>query len=317
MRTRRSSGRERRSNVGERIPRVVTVVRRTAYESLLERHATRGQAQFFLATRGEGMDRVETAHRRVHEAIGHVLTRIPPKWRRAPVDRRGLDRYLFERDDVLVAVGQGGLVANVAKYLRGQPVIGINPLPDEYDGILAPHPPKAAPALITAAGMGRARLEQRTMVEAELDDGQRLLALNEIFVGHRTHQSARYQLAVAGRHERHSSSGLIVATGTGATGWARSINLSRGSAIALPSPSDARLAFFVREAFPSVATGTELTYGLIDTSQRLEVVSEMNESGVLFGDGIEDDRLQFGWGQVATLRVASMQLALVAPTGPV
>jgi len=87
MRTRRSSGRERRSNVGERIPRVVTVVRRTAYESLLERHATRGQAQFFLATRGEGMDRVETAHRRVHEAIGHVLQAIPPKWRRAQVDR--------------------------------------------------------------------------------------------------------------------------------------------------------------------------------------------------------------------------------------
>jgi hypothetical protein len=40
------------------------------------------------------------------------------------------------------------------------------------------------------------------MVQAELDDGQRLLALNEIFVGHRTHQSARYRLGF-GRASEH------------------------------------------------------------------------------------------------------------------
>jgi hypothetical protein len=44
------------------------------------------------------------------------------------------------------------------------------------------------------------------MVDARLDDGRRLLALNEVFLGHASHQSARYALEVADEAERHSSS---------------------------------------------------------------------------------------------------------------
>src|SRR5262245_24150332 len=203
------------------VPRVVVITRSTPYEALLERHATLGQAHFFLKTRGEHIEVVEAAHRRFQHALGYALQSIPSKWRRAQVDRRDLDRFLFEPQDIVVAIGQDGLVANVAKYLDGQPVIGINPLPDEYDGILVPHPPEAAPDLLSGTARGKVSLERRTMVVAGLDDGQRLLALNEIFVGHRTHQSARYRLDIGKRHERHSSSGVIVSTGTGATGWAR------------------------------------------------------------------------------------------------
>jgi NAD kinase len=292
-------------------PRVVIVTRSTPYEALLERHATRGQAQFFLETRGEDIEVVEQAHRRFEHALGFVLQSIPSKWRRAQVDRNDLDRFLFEPEDIVAAVGQDGLVANVAKYLDGQAVIGINPLPDVFDGVLVPHRAEAAPDLIAGVAQRRVELEHRTMAEAKLDDGQRLLALNEVFIGHRTHQSARYRLAVAGDEERHSSSGLIVSTGTGATGWARSINLSRGSVLDLPKPEDKRLAFFVREAFPSVATGTDVTCGLIERGKALAVVSEMNEDGVIFGDGIEDDHLDFAWGQHVQVQVAHSSLSLV------
>jgi NAD kinase len=294
-------------------PRVVVVTRSTPYEALLERHATRGQAKFFLETRGEDIDVVEEAHRRFEHALGCVLQSVPSKWRRAQVDRKDLDRFLFEPEDIVAAVGQDGLVANVAKYLDGQAVIGINPLPDEYDGVLVPHPAAAAPDLISGVARGRVGLAHRTMAEARLDDGQRLLALNEVFIGHRSHQSARYRLAVAEGEERHSSSGLIVSTGTGATGWARSINLSRGNGLDLPDPEDKRLAFFVREAFPSVATGTEVTCGLIELGETLAVVSEMNEGGVIFGDGIEDDYLDFAWGQHVQVQVAAASLLLVRP----
>jgi NAD kinase len=293
------------------VPRVVVVTRSTPYEALLERHATRGQAEFFLASRSEDIQVVEAAHRRVHRARGDVLRSIPSKWRRAQLDRGDLDRFLFEPEDIVVAIGQDGLVANVAKYLDGQPVIGLNPLPEEYDGILVRHPPEAAPDLLSAAAKGKVSLEHRTMAHAELDDGQRLLALNEVFVGHRTHQSARYRLAVDGEQERQSSSGVIVSTGTGATGWACSINLSRGSSLDLPAPTDRSLAFFVREAFPSIASGVEVTAGILLERDSLEIVSEMNEGGVVFGDGIEDDHLDFAWGQRVGVRVASTRLALV------
>jgi len=174
-----------------------------------------------------------------------------------------------------------------------------------------PHPAAAAADLISAVPQGRATLTSRTMAEARLDDGQRLLALNEVFVGHRTHQSARYRIAVSGLAERQSSSGLIVSTGTGATGWARSVNLSRGNALELPEPAEQALAFFVREAFPSVATGTEVTSGLIGRAEALRVISEMNEGGVIFGDGIEEDHLDFAWGQSVDVRVAGSSLTVV------
>ena len=76
-------------------------------------------------------------------------------------------------------VGQDGLVANVAKYLSGQPVIGIDPEPDRNAGVLVTHAPTDAAELLRST----TSIEERAMVRASLDDGQRLLALNEIFVG--------------------------------------------------------------------------------------------------------------------------------------
>jgi len=149
------------------------------------------------------------------------------------------------------------------------------------------------------------------MVSARLDDGQSLVALNEIFVGHRSHQSARYRLRLGNREERQSSSGLIVATGTGATGWAKSINGERAHPLQLPNPTDWALALFVREPFPSISTGTSLGGGLIDRQGQLEIVSEMDDGGVVFGDGIEDDRLDFAWGMHVRIEVAEQRLRLV------
>ena len=293
------------------VPRAVVVVRSTQYGELIERHATHGQATFFLNTRGEQIEPIEAAHRRFEEALGFVLNAIPPEWRRVKVNRNDLDRFLFEPEDIVVAIGQDGLVANVAKYLGTQPVIGLNPLPGFYDGILVPHPVEAAPELLRATAQGRLRIEGRTMVEAELDDGQRLCALNEVFVGHHSHQSARYRLIAGGESEHHSSSGVIISTGTGATGWARSINLSRRSVMELPLPTERRLVFFVREAFPSVATGVELTEGLVTDQDTLEIVSEMDQGGVIFGDGIEHDHMEFKRGQHVRIHVADTGLSLV------
>lgn len=295
-------------------PRVVVVTRPTIYETLLVRHGTYRQAEFFLTARGQSMAEVEDGHRRGQSALARVEQAIPLEWRRARVMRSDLDRFLFEPNDLVVAVGQDGLVANLAKYLEGQPVIGINPDPGRYDGVLCPHRPEQIASLLRAASTGKTldhRVERRTMVEARTDDGQRLLALNEVFVGQKAHQSARYRIAWRGAGERHSSSGLIAATGTGATGWARSVHRQRRTDVVLPAPCEPRVTFFVREAFPSVATGTDVTDGELSTEEELEVISEMNEGGVIFGDGIEADRIDFHYGMRLSVRVARTRLCLV------
>jgi NAD kinase len=289
----------------------VVVTRSTEYQRLLQHHATAGQARFFLRQRSLATTEVEGRHGRVSGSMLAVEQAIPTDWRRNQVQRSDLDRFLFEPDDIIVAVGQDGLVANVSKYLQGQPVIGINPDPGRNPGVLVRHPPAAISGLLAQLVQGRALVEQRVMVEARLDDGQSLRALNEVFIGHRSHQSARYRLLWQGQEERQSSSGLIVTTGTGATGWASSIQRERGSQLPPPTPTEERLAFFVREAWPSPATGTELTEGSIQSGEVLEVISEMDDGGVAFGDGIEADSLQLLWGQRVQVSLAESYMRLV------
>jgi hypothetical protein len=291
-------------------PRIVVVHRRTELDELLARHGTRGQAGFFLTSRGRSLDEADERHEAVEAALAAVAVAIPVDWRRAQVERGDLDRFLFTPEDVVVVVGQDGLVANVAKYLEHQPVIGVNAEPDRNPGVLVPHSPAEFEAVLHAVASGSARYELRTMVEAVLDDGQILVALNEIFVGHPSHQSARYRLRPEGAEERQSSSGLIVSTGTGATGWCQSVWRHTHSTLELPGPADQRLVWFVREPWPSPATGTSLVEGELDADQALRVVAE-TDGLVAFGDGIESDRLTLGWGQEIELRRARRGLRLV------
>ncbi|NTW28518.1 MAG: hypothetical protein HGA39_04040 [Coriobacteriia bacterium] len=292
-------------------PRVVLVTRATQYEMLIGRHATREQVRFFLEARGQAIEVLEQQHERFEMARRYVIGAVPSAWRVARVRREELDRFLFEPSDIVVALGQDGLVANVAKYLSGQVVVGLNPDPKAYDGILVRHDPAQAERLLTVAATGSAPVDELTLVECCLDDGQRLLALNEVFLGHVSHQTARYRLEVGGRAERHMSSGMIVATGTGATGWASSIYRGLVCPPTLPNPSEPAAAFLVREAFASGVSGVELTSGLLGARAVLRVTSEMDSGGVIFGDGIEADRVEFGYGMQAEVRVAKERLRLL------
>jgi NAD kinase len=293
-------------------PRVVVITRPTDYESLLARHGTREQARFFLETRGQDIAEAEMRDGQQLAALKVVSNAIPTRVRRTNVTRADLSRFLFEPDDIVVCVGQDGLVANVAKYLSGQVVLGIHPVTKNADGVLTRYLPSAARELINDALVNKVTVEERTMVEAKTDDGVRLLALNEIFVGHRTHQSARYRVICGAGEERQSSSGIVVTTGTGATGWARSIALSRSQSPTLPKPGDREVVFFVREAFPSIATGTNIVTGSVGAGHSMSIVSEMNDGGTLFGDGIEDDAVDFRWGLCAKIGPAAERLRLIA-----
>lgn len=290
-------------------PRAVFVTRMSEYRRLLAVHATREQARFFLKSRGARIEELERRDREQETALHAARAAVPGDWRQASVERGDLDRFLFAPEDVVVAVGQDGLIANVAKYLDGQPVLGINPSPDLYDGVLLRVPLATLGRLLRAALAGDAPAERRTMVEAVLDTGERMVALNEVFVGHRGHQSARYRLEAEGLCEDQSSSGLIVATGTGATGWARSIALATGLPLSL-APDARAIEFLVREPFPSRATGTALRAGRIADAP-LAVTSRMNDGGVVFADGIEQDFLPFDWGRRLTIGPADRHLHLV------
>ncbi|QYX77013.1 NAD(+)/NADH kinase [Streptomyces akebiae] len=294
-------------------PRVVLVHRTTEYEELVARHGTHGQAAFFLRSRGRDIEDVAERHRRERGALAEVTSSIPLTWRQARVERADLDRFLFAPEDVVVVVGQDGLVANVAKYLAGQPVVGINPDPRRNPGVLVRHQPGQAVKLLSASLRRDCPMDELTMVEAVADDTQRLVALNEIYLGAAGHQTARYRLGLDGDRgvvEPQASSGVLVGTGTGASGWIRSVWQERASALPLPGPAEARLLWFVREAWPSPATGTSLVAGQLAAASHLRLTVESDRL-IAFGDGMEGDALELTWGQTVRVGVAGVRLRLV------
>ena len=285
-------------------PRLVVVHRRTRLAELLEVHSTLGAVEFFLSGRGLGIEALRAADEAQRRTLDAVSNAVPAQWRHAEVERGQLSRFLFEPDDLVVVVGQDGLIPNVSKYLRDQPVLGIGP---GTPGVLCRHSPGDLRDLL--AGRTRPETEVRTMVEAIVDDGQRLRALNEIFAGDRGHQSARYDLRIGKRAETQSSSGVVVGTGTGAGGWLASLWGQNRPGFGLPGATSGELAYFVREAWPSETTGTSLTAGLLPEGEGLELSAR--STLVVFGDGIERDFLRLEWGQGLTVRKAEGGLKLM------
>jgi len=109
------------------------------------------------------------------------------------------------------------------KYLDGQPLVGVNPDPARGDGVLLPFAPRDVARLLPGVLGGQCASRAVGMAEARLGNGQSLLAVNDLFIGPKSHTSARYEIEVGERREVQSSSGVIVSTGMGSTGWMRSV----------------------------------------------------------------------------------------------
>lgn len=288
----------------------MVVHRPTEYEELLEEHGTRRNIEFFLEQRGQTVDLIDRRHSTQQDALVSISASVPVEWRQSRVVRSDLDRWLFEPDDVVVTVGPDGLVANVAKYLSEQLVIGVNPQ-DGPGPLAGVRPDQVAPRFSAIQRFGTEAIEtvNRTMVEVRTDDGRTLRALNDVFIGDPGHQSARYDLIEAEGRESQSSSGIVVGTGTGSTGWCRSLWNDRRPAWRLPVVDGRELCWFVREAWPSERTGATLTSGVLDPGSSL-VVTARSDGMVIFGDGMEQDRLELRWGQSVSVAPASVILRL-------
>ena len=312
--------------------KIVLVTRPTRLAELVIRFNTVSQARFYVEHQGadfsDYLREDETYHRALTEAE-EILGQIG---RVQIVDRTFLPNFVFAPEDTIVALGQDGLVANTLKYLDGQPVVGVNPDPERWDGQLLRFRIRDLSKLMPEVVQRRRKGHSVTMAKAALNNGQVLYAVNDLFIGPKTHTSARYFISCGKSREAQSSSGVIVSTGMGATGWLKSL-LTGAGAIAQVAGGPAKierrrggcyeravegfkwesdyLYFTVREPFPTRTTGASLVFGRVMPQSPLILESQMAENGVIFSDGIEKDFLEFNSGTKAVIGIAEKKGFLV------
>lgn len=310
--------------------KVILVVRATRLADLRARFATKDQAKFYVSRLGADFSDYEREDGAYQSAIRETQQTLSEIGRVQIVQRAMLPNFVFGPGDTVIALGQDGLVANTLKYLDGQPLLGVNPDPKRYDGQLLPFRVPDLRTLIPEVFAGHRPIRHVSMAIAKLNTGLALHAVNDLFIGPRSHSSARYVIHAGKVKETHSSSGVIVSTGLGSTGWLKSLIAGSTAVAALamadfsnssaPKPAafdpafewDARhLVFTVREPFPTQTTGATLVYGRVTEQQPLIIESQMGENGVIFSDGIEADFLDFNSGTKATITLAEKRGHLV------
>ena len=313
--------------------RFILITRATRLQALVSRFNTWSQAQFYLEHSQTGGEQISVQdyldeHNTYLRCIQRAELTLKNLGRFGKIEREFLPNFKFSNNDIVVVIGQDGLVANTLKYLQGQAVIAINPDPDRWDGKLLPFEINDLATIAKKVSLDKADDKSITFAQARTNDGQTLLAVNDLFVGPKSHTSASYTLHWGKHSEQQSSSGIIISTGFGSTGWLKSIltgamgvtgytldtytldknkhQLQQGFAW-----DDKRLQFAVREPFPSKTTGADHVFGGITERKHLSIESHMPEHGIIFSDGIEQDYINFNSGCVVSISVAKTQGRLV------
>ena len=301
--------------------KLVLITRKTRLEGLIERFNTRSQAKFYIDHAGGDFvdyEREDDAYRSALDRLRRTLDFEMPV---QLVDRSLVPTFQFQKEDVVVTLGQDGLVANTAKYAGTQPIVAVNPEPSRFDGILLPFLPDQARAAVERVLENKAKAREVTLASVTLGDGQHLLAFNDLFIGARSHVSALYRISYGDRSEVQSSSGVLVSTGAGSTGWVSSVfNMASGIANFCGGKplqgvrmqwEDPRLLYIVREPFLSRHSEIGIVAGMLAASEQLRLESLMPSGGAIFSDGVEADYLEFNSGAVATVAAAEQRARLV------
>ena len=327
--------------------KIILVTRETRLAGLQKRFSTRSQAKFYVqrsltsemvrqaaAAGAQPMSEPllrEAVEREFHEyeeeqqlyddALVRVRGDVEDLGPKVQIVERGfLPNFVFGPNDIVVTIGQDGLVANVAKYALKLPIVAVNPDPKRIDGVLLPFGVNGAECRAAGSRWGSHNAighDGRSDSPGRPADSrvQRSVHRRTIAcLGPIPHPVGRQERAAVFQRRDHLHR-------RGSTGWLSSVfnmsaglaklNRGVGSTPVRMKWEDPRLMFVVREPFVSKHSGASIVAGMIEPRHELIIESLMSSGGVIFSDGVEADFLQFNSGVVARVRAAAEHALLV------
>ena len=90
----------------------IIVKNKTRLESLIERFNTRAQAKFYIERLGGDFEDYEEEHETFQFSLNSLQTQLSKVIKHKIVERVFLPSFLFSEKNLIVVIGQDGLVAN-------------------------------------------------------------------------------------------------------------------------------------------------------------------------------------------------------------
>jgi NAD kinase len=206
-----------------------------------------------------------------------------------------------DKFDLVITFGGDGTFVKVGNLIKDSFILGINSNPNFSEGALTNFCIKSIDALNEILE-GKFSIFKRTRAKIVLN-GKEIdeKAINEVYIGSLSQfHSSRYKIKFNGKEEEQRSSGIIVSTGTGSTGWYKSAG---GKPF---NPEEEKLSFIVREPYignrlfkPKILSGD------ISKEERIIVESLRDFGGVL---AINDSIFDFNKGDIVEIELSNQPL---------
>jgi len=270
---------------------------------------------------GESGLRILAAHLHHQEAIATCVRELGPEQVIALESLR--DHELTSRFKVIIALGGDDFFKLVTHHIEGSlPILGVNSDPSSSVGALLPITIEELPEALKRLEKGDYRIDPWTRISLRMNGVECGSAINDIVLGKRDFRlTSRHELEYQGVKVMQRSSGILISTGVGSTGWYASAGLYLGDHDR-SFPKTARYARFeLRE--PSV-TVTEvdgkrvtrlpdLVEGTLVENETLRITSLNDDEGLACRDSF--DSVPFPRGAVAEISIDPNPCHVIIPGG--
>jgi NAD+ kinase len=260
-------------------PRVIVVVKRTAYRLYIEEEHDR-RIVGLLKKNDPVVRRMRISHREHEGTIEEVGRALEKLGVAATWVRRAHAKFQVGKADMVITVGGDGTLLAASHRVGDAPILAVNSAPSHSVGFFCgAQKGRVMEALDKALARDLAAVKLARMEVLINDTPISTRVLNDALFCHRSPAAtSRYIVCLGARVEEQKSSGFWVGPAAGSTAAQRSAG---GRTLPLASR---QLQLVVREPYTPAGEHLRLTRVLVSEKHELRVQSKMRD-GMLFLDG--------------------------------
>ncbi len=298
---------------------ILVVVKRSSFKCELQKtHMSPEQLLMKFEQQGECGQRTVSSHLRQLQVVKDLCAEISPT---QIVSIAKVTRERVAKAKMIIALGGDDTLKAVSHWIDDQTIIvGVNSDTMYSQGNLIRYSAADIPALLRSVEKGDYRIQPWQRIRIAVDGVDRGPALSEIALAKSDFAEMTTNIVeFKGQKVNQKSSGLLLTTGAGSTGWFASAGLYLAPE-GRPYPPTVPLARFelrephlrfVEKDGTLQAVYPDLVEGEILPGETLKVTSLNNTQAIATRDSI--DRIPFNRGSVAEIALDNKPLWVVAP----